>query len=46
MRNYLKTGAWICAGVAGILMLLGSTAALFPDGRFLGHFWANYFYPS
>ncbi len=46
MKIYLKFGAWICAVIAAILMVLGSVAALFFDGKLFDHFWANYFYPS
>ncbi|MCX6227290.1 MAG: hypothetical protein NTV01_21520 [Bacteroidia bacterium] len=46
MKKILKIGAWICAGIAAILMLLGSVAAIFAGGNLFNHFWANYFYPS
>ncbi len=45
MNNLLKSGAWLCGIVAGIMMLLGVIAVL-AGNRFLGHFWANYFYPA
>jgi len=46
MKTYLKIGAWLCAGIAAILMILGSIAAIFGGGQLFNHFWANYFYPS
>jgi len=46
MKKYMKIGAWICSGIAAVLMLLGSVAAIFGGGKLFNHFWANYFYPS
>lgn len=45
-NKILKAGALTCAGIAAVLILLGSLAVLFGDGRLFHHFWANYFYPS
>ncbi|HEX7410549.1 MAG TPA: hypothetical protein VF298_00225 [Bacteroidales bacterium] len=45
MKNYFKIGAWLCAIVAGAMMLLGIIAVI-AGGRFLEHRWANYFYPA
>jgi len=45
MKNFLKIAAWINGAIGVILILLGVIAVLAGD-RFLGHFWANYFYPA
>jgi len=45
MKNLLKIAAWISGAIGVILILLGVIAVLAGD-RFLGHFWANYFYPA
>ncbi len=45
MKCLLKTAAWISAGIAVIMMLIGGIAKV-SSGVFMSHWWGNYYYPA